>query len=225
MITFFSIPRAFEGEFDELQRVAMSSWLSAVPGCQIVSLGDELPTNEQGTPLINKVFEWAEKVAEFDMLCEISADIILGADFEQAIKDIQDIPGPFMIGQRWDINPGDEPESAKLHSPAGIDYFVYRKGTIPVEEIPPFAVGRAAYDNWLVWAAINRWGLTVIDATNAITAIHVNHAVNANTSKTYDEERRENIRLAEDTGCNRWCGVTDAPYVLHRGKVKERDHA
>lgn len=245
MITFFTICRPFEGEFNDLQRMAIGSWREAAGGdAQILLMGDvvgieraahdldasylpDIPTNEHGTELVNAAFEMAERHGVYDLMCEISADITLGADFYFAMQNIREVECPFVIGQRWDIDPGAPAHTADLYPPNAIDYFVYRRGTLG--EIPPFAVGRTAYDNWLVWAAVNRWGLQAIDATDAITAIHVRHGHPEYGSKEkmlQSDEKRENYRLGRETGCDRWYRVTDAPYVLTAdGQIRERAHA
>jgi hypothetical protein len=63
-------------------------------------------------------------------------------------------------------------KDAVLHTPDGIDYFVFSYGLWG--KIPPFAIGRPAYDNWLIYKARARRA-AVIDATPVITAIHQNH--------------------------------------------------
>jgi glycosyltransferase involved in cell wall biosynthesis len=56
--------------------------------------------------------------------------------------------------------------------PDWIDYFVFSKGLY--RQVPPFAVGRTSFDNWLIWEA-RAQGSVVIDASAAVTAIHQNH--------------------------------------------------
>jgi hypothetical protein len=92
-----------------------------------------------------------------------------------------------MVGQRWDVDL-KEPldfnsdwenwlqtyivEHAQLHPITGIDYFVFRRGLW--KEIPPFAIGRTAWDNWLIYEARVQ-SVPVIDATQSIIIIHQNH--------------------------------------------------
>lgn len=238
MITFFTHCRPFEGEFDKLQRQAIASWVAAVPDCQIVMLGHgghfafpysfaRAEANDHGMALVSDVFATGEEMASHDLLCEISSDIVLGADVNRALRAIEDVERPFVIGQRWDIDPGADPDTATLHPASAADYFIFRRGTLG--PIPPFAVGRTAYDNWLIWAAIEQWGCTVIDATEVVTAIHVRHSYPEYGDKArmlQSEERKENHRLGWATGMPRWYRVTDAPYVLTpAGEVKERGHA
>lgn len=93
-----------------------------------------------------------------------------------------------LIGQRWDLPlveeiDFDQPdwqgslgkqkeEHAMLHAECGLDYFVFPKGLY--REIPPFAIGRTAWDNWLVMAP-HEYGAAVIDGTQFITAVHQDH--------------------------------------------------
>jgi hypothetical protein len=93
-----------------------------------------------------------------------------------------------LVGQRWDVDIDVELDvddergvervrdewlpRATLHNPAGIDYFVYRRGLW--RNIPPFALGRTAWDNWLIYDA--RCSHTrVVDGTAGITILHQNH--------------------------------------------------
>jgi hypothetical protein len=236
MITFYSVSRPFSGEFDDLQRMAIESWDSAVDGAQIVLMGDEtgvadvckeygwqhartLPLNRHGTPLVSGAFYLAEILAEHSLLCKISADIMIGDDFAQALEAIAEIERPFVVGQRWDIEPGTPADSARLHHSSGADYFIYRKGTLG--EIPPFAIGRTMYDNWLLWAAMD-WGLQLIDATKDITAYHLNHSY---PQWQQHDEREENHRLAWATGMDRIHGIHDAPWSLIDGRVQRKELA
>ncbi|NLT75105.1 MAG: glycosyltransferase, partial [Planctomycetes bacterium] len=61
---------------------------------------------------------------------------------------------------------------AMLHAECGLDYFVFPKGLY--REIPPFAIGRTAWDNWLVMAP-HTYGAAVVDGTEFITAVHQDH--------------------------------------------------
>jgi hypothetical protein len=56
--------------------------------------------------------------------------------------------------------------------PEWIDYFVFRRGFF--HGLLPFALGRAGFDNWLLWKA-RSLGAPVIDASAVITVIHQNH--------------------------------------------------
>lgn len=171
--------------------------------------------NEYGTPLLSDVFAKANHEARNGILCYVNADIILLQDFIEAIKIIQTLKEAYlMVGQRWDVDidaPWDFSvdnwqeiilkylqNHARIHPPAGSDYFVFPQHYF--ESIPPFAVGRAGWDNWMIYnARTNK--IPVIDATAVTTVIHQNHDyshVKHNIRNTY--ENPESARNREIIG-------------------------
>jgi hypothetical protein len=111
------------------------------------------------------------------------------SDFINAVKMVVSRNRQFLVvGQRWDIDidksldfnkSGWEKQlrehvrtHGKLHLPCGIDYFMFRKGLW--NDIPPFAIGRTAWDNWLIYRA-RSLHTPVIDATELVMAVHQNH--------------------------------------------------
>ena len=52
------------------------------------------------------------------------------------------------------------------------DYFIFRRNEFP--KLPPFAVGRPYWDNWMVYAG-RMASLPVVDVTQAVFAVHQNH--------------------------------------------------
>lgn len=145
--------------------------------------------NEYGTPLINSAFDIAQQIGAHQLMCYVNADIILLSDFLKAVQQIHEHKSRFLlIGQRWDIDlnqawdftkPDWESElrayvskDGTLHPPTGIDYFAFPRGQY--HNIPPFAVGRPAWDNWLIYRT-RFLHIPVIDATEVVTAIHQNH--------------------------------------------------
>ena len=115
-------------------------------------------------------------------MCYVNADIILLDDFLPALDMVRK-KSFLVVGQRWDLDitgpldfAGDGWEKAllagvaeqgKLHGISGIDYFVFPRGLY--RDIPPFAVGRTTWDNWLIYRA-RADKAPVIDATAVITA-------------------------------------------------------
>ncbi len=180
--------------------------------------------NVFGTPLVNDAFWRAEAYTPSDIFVFVNPDIVLLQDFMDAVRWVERlVHSPFvMVGQRWDLEL-QEPltpaegwqqnlrqlvkSSGVLHQVQGIDYFAFRRGAWG--EIPPFAVGRSRYDNWLVWSALQR-GVPVIDATAATTAVHLNHD---HAHITSDVERLRNDELVRLSG-GRLCSIADAQFVL-----------
>ena len=203
MLTLFSTPKPFRQQIGVIQTNAIQSWLILRPECEIILIGDEEGTaevasrfgirhipdvecNEYGTPLVSSVFSIAQDIANHQLMCYVNTDIILMSDFLPAVQRIHKWPF-LMIGHRRDIEL-NEPvnfDDAQWESwlrarvveyskfrPHGLDYFLFPRGLY--EGIPPFAIGRTGWDNWLVyWARSLK--VPVIDATKAITVVHQNH--------------------------------------------------
>lgn len=144
--------------------------------------------NKWGTPLVNSIFKQARKASQNNLLAYINADIILTPDFVSAVLEISRIEERFLIvGRRWNLRVEEEinfegkwvdelekkvRNQGKLHDPTAIDYFVFPRGIFT--DIPPFAIGRAGWDNWMVYHAIKQ-GWTVIDITPSVIVIHQEH--------------------------------------------------
>jgi hypothetical protein len=120
-------------------------------------------------------------------MCYANADIMLMSDFPQAICRIEK-QSFLLVGQRWDIDLKENWDFSKsdwevrlrayvtefgtLRGPSALDYFVFPRRTY--RDIPPFAIGRMAWDGWVVHRA-RSLGVPVIDATNAVMVVHQNH--------------------------------------------------
>jgi hypothetical protein len=144
--------------------------------------------NEHGTPLLDGIFARALELARHDLLCYCNADIVLLPGFAQAAARL---PWPrfLMAGQRWNTRlaaPLDYadpdwprrlrrllPWRARLAISFSSDYFVFPRAS-GLGRLPPFAVGRPWWDNWMMYDARRR-GLPLVDATRGVTALHQWH--------------------------------------------------
>jgi hypothetical protein len=144
--------------------------------------------NSSGTPLVSSIFELARQASQAPTLAYLNADILLLPAFvDSVLKLSQQLDQFLLIGQRWDLDvrhlldfsPGwdqrlqQEVDSrGRLHLPAGSDYFVFPRSLFG--EMPDFAIGRAGWDNWMIYHARQRnW--PVVDGTPSITVIHQDH--------------------------------------------------
>ena len=223
---------------------AIQSWLRLKPTPEIILIGDEpgiaevantlhcrhipdVERNEYGTPLVSSLWEQAERHGSHNKLCYVNADIILLQDWLDAILSI-DLPRFLAVGKRWDWNnPAQidfkgnwqddlmykiKSRPDMLHVAAGVDYFAFSRGLY--KDIPPFAVGRIAWDNWLTNYPLTH-DAALIDITESATAIHQNHRYG------YDGElgSRE-IWDGEEAAINKelsgfyWASIDQATYKL-----------
>jgi len=102
----------------------------------------------------------------------------------------------------------------------GSDYFVFRKELF--QDIPAFALGRAGWDNWMIYAG-RRAGFPVVDASEVVTVIHQDHDYQhlPNGQPHYRlPESEENIRLAG--GREMIFALRDADFALVDGCLERR---
>jgi hypothetical protein len=148
----------------------------------------QVARNAQGTPLLSSIFDLAHRQAHFEILCYVNADILLLDDFLPAVREVASRWQQYLIvGQRWDMDVTERlsfergwrealrrriAEAGRRHPPAGSDYFVFPRRMFSA--IPPFALGRSGWDNWMVFAG-RQQRVPVVDASQAITIVHQNH--------------------------------------------------
>ncbi len=172
----------------------------------------EIKRNASGTPLISALFETARAQNASSLLAYVNADILLFPGFlSSALKTLARTPKFLLVGQRYDLEVTREldfstgwEESLKaecqtkgsLHKPSGSDYFIYPRQCFT--HIPDFAIGRAGWDNWMIYFA-RRQGWKTIDATDEIQIIHQNHDYShlpGGQAHYHLPETDENVRLA-----------------------------
>ena len=151
----------------------------------------DVERNESGTPLLNAIFHIGQLNASNPYVCYVNADIILLNCFMEAAQRVTKLMGEnyfITVGRRWNLGlskPLDfndihwesklrayQRSRGKLASPWAIDYFLFPVGLY--KNIPPFALGRCHWDNWLVYDVYSR-GVQIIDITAVTAVIHQNH--------------------------------------------------
>jgi hypothetical protein len=222
VLTLFSVPKPFEGEMGVLQRRSVESWRAL--GVQVILLGDVagaareldvehvpgLELTARGTPRLDSALLLADGVARFPLRCFVNADVIFGSDLLDAVRAVSEQAQRFLVV-------GQTEEDGRGRGAAAMDWFVFPAGLFG--DIPPFAIGRACFDNWLVWKA-RQVGI-VVDATHDVRAIHQPHGyehVEGGMSEAYyGEEAARNLELAG--GKRRLFTLHDASHVLRGGKL------
>ena len=191
--------------------------------------------NQNGTPLISSMFQLARENSNSPLLCIINADIILVRDFVAAAKQALNLRDKFvLLSQRWDFDITQPIEFTEgwqdhlasivhrqgtLHRPAGSDFFLFPKSCY--QDIPDFAIGRAGWDNWMIYKARQeKW--PVIDCTSSMMIVHQNHDYShlPGGKPHYEHpDTNENIRLAGGQGAVRYT-ILDATHQLTKsGKL------
>jgi hypothetical protein len=249
MLTLFTIPRALAGHAGVIQNNAIASWSRLGSGCETIVFGDdagvaeaaarhgarhvpEIQRNLAGTPILTDVFARAEALANHEMLCFVNSDIILFGDILAAVRKLSGnflmvssrfsyrITEPLTFEPNWDRELRQSAlREGRMYPAGGSDIFVYRSGLFGA--LPPFAIGRGYWDNWLMFRAQQR-GARLIDVTPSVVALHQDHdyahipGISTEEDKDFltytTEEIEHNLALAG--GRNRVYTVYDATEVL-----------
>ena len=194
----------------------------------------QVKCNEMGTPLISSMFDLARQASATPLYMIINADILIFPEILVSAQQVLKRTERFLIvGQRWDLDVKERihfstewatelktqtQKEGHLHPRGGSDYFIFP--SICYQTIPDFAIGRAGWDNWMIYEARRRhW--KAIDATNDIQIIHQNHDYShLPDGKPHYRlpETFENVRLAG--GARTIFTLIDTDYVLEENNVK-----
>lgn len=172
----------------------------------------KVQSNALGTPLVSSIFELGRSVNSSPLLAYVNADILLFPETITAVEELGKRMERFLlVGQRWDLEVKEALDfssdwaaalrermrrQGKLHVRAGSDYFIFPRECFT--EIPPFSIGRAGWDNWMIYFA-RKQGWPVIDGSGMLDVIHQSHDYShlPNGQPHYRlPETGENIRLA-----------------------------
>lgn len=195
----------------------------------------DVQTSDMGTPLISSIFSLARGVNVSPFLVYANADILFLPELLDSVRLISEKETRFLgVGQRYDLNvnePMDFEEDwavklkqhaltkGELHGQTGSDYFIFPRGCF--QEIPDFMVGRAGWDNWMIFKA--RWShWPVVDMTPAMTIVHQNHDyahLPGGIKHYHQPETWVNIRLAG--GRRTIFRLTDATHFLRDEKLEK----
>jgi len=203
LLTLLAMPKPFDGHIGIIQRNAIISWTKLNPRPEIFLFGEEKGTaeiteelqighlrdihrNKFGTPLLSDLMQRAKEVSKSPILGYVNCDIILLQEFQDSIASIHQQIAQFLaVTHRWEIDlrknldfAANGPVRLELLPPGvpghhtAIDAFVFTRDVY--SEVPPLAIGRAWFDQWLIKDALLR-GIPVVDITEVARAIHQNH--------------------------------------------------
>ncbi len=251
MLTIFACPKPFsDPHIAIIQRNAITSWTLLKPRPEIILFADEPGTaeickelglrhvpkvarNEYGTPLLNDIFETAQKLATHNLLCYANADLILMSDFTKALQEAKawcKSERFSLVGARRDakilapLDFGDPSWETKVRASAnnkylkiGTDFLVFPRASL--KEIPPFVVGRWAWDGWLLWK-LSTLRMPLIDASKAVCTVHQEHDYCHASDLELQKMRTVNDELARRNGLRRYWWLGEATHYSTPNGIK-----
>ena len=209
-LTLVTTCKPFRGETGIMQKNALHSWkklpldilifgdedgvaniCSNTGATQVV----DIERSSQGVPLLGSLFEKARALSDTTYLAYANADIILRDDLVEAMHMLNALapesPPALITAKRRNIPASrildfETDELDRLLQKFGCwdqanaaDLFIFHRDLF--QQVPPFAIGRNYWDNWLLWQA-RQENARVIDATGTISVIHPIHGYSSHTS-------------------------------------------
>lgn len=180
---------------------------------------ENLDYTETGVPVLSDVFRKARSVWLDRPLAYINSDILLPPSAKAGLMHLEvaleraGLTSFLVVARRCNLpisescSPVDERTWGKLENamatvgawdgPHAIDFFMFSEDLF--HDIPDFALGRAAWDNWLLAAAAEA-GAAIVDASGTLPIIHAMHGyqhVPDGWREVWgDAEARRNLELA-----------------------------
>ena len=199
-----------------------------------VPLLKDVRRNTSGTPLVSSIFDLARQTSDSPYLAYVNADILLMPDVLAGARQAAHSSEKFLIiGQRWDLDVtqnldfsngwetrlrADLDQRGVLHAPAGSDYFIFPRPLFA--EMPDFAIGRAGWDNWMIYQALQQ-GWPVVDATPSIRIVHQNHDYShLPGGKPHYDQPESQHNMALGGGLANMYMVLDADWQLVNGGLR-----
>ena len=194
----------------------------------------DTPCAPSGIPYFNGIVEHAYKNAKYDIQCYLNCDILLTSDIIDAVKNISF--DQFLItGQRIDLREDVEIDvtkdnwpnklidiietgRAELHSPTGMDYFIFKRGMW--QSLLPLVIGRGGYDDSLVLDCLRK-KIPLINGTLSIIAIHqfhdYGHHKGGIETTMLGEDAQNNLLLHKNIHSRP--SSADAPWLIVNGNL------
>jgi len=193
--------------------------------------------NEYGVPLVDSLFNIGQELASYPVVCYVHADIIFFNSIVETISLVKENLDRFLIsGRRWNIRIEESLDfslgweeklrnrvfsNGNLHGLGANDYFIFTKGLY--KNLPPFVLGRAFYDHWLLYKG-KKESDGFVDATSSNMVVHQDHCRTHYLNIPDWFAIRESENLVNKRLCifrSRFYSLLDAEYILAEDKLKK----
>jgi hypothetical protein len=200
-----------------------------------------IASTSSGAPRLDVLFREAQRLASNNTLAYVNPDVILLQDAAAAMASCwAQVPDCVIVGAPWNVKVDldlDGPPalwSGELNAMksrgscptkgSGADLFAFRSGAF--DPVPPLAIGRLGWDNWLLWRAVAHKG-GAVDITNAVALIHQDHSGTTHRGSLDETHRAFEDDVRSNLAALRWWETiarrSEIPHVLRSdGRVVRR---
>lgn len=160
-----------------------------------------------GRPIVRCLLQEAIRLTRNEFIMFTNSDLIYFG-IQEAVRGMTRTHHEYIaIGQRYDIDFMQECEAhvhirsvklanilkeaqGSLHEPWGIDYILFHRSYIKLDDMPDFLIGLWKWDNWFIDTHI-RHGYNVIDATQGIKAVHLQSSNGEHSQRKSSEHNKQ----------------------------------
>lgn len=190
--------------------------------------------NGQGTPLVSSIFRVARESSDSELFLFTNTDMLFFPETLGLALEVNKQASSFvLLGQRYDLDVVEPLDfsagwadrvkqrvksEGRLHPLGGSDYFLFPRHLFT--DIPDFAIGRAGWDNWMIYHAVQQ-RYPAVDATPTITVVHQNHSyahLGGGQGHQRHPETDVNVNLAG--GMRKMYMLLDVNYKLVDGRIR-----
>ena len=187
----------------------------------------DVECSKYGYPLVSAMFKEAERLSSNPFLAYVNSDIVLWGLPKVAQTVRLKLPKFLLVGHRRDLPKGRLPDfghpkwwrflraASQPGPPCAIDYFLFTRGLF--KDIPPFAVGHVAWDNWMIESTLRR-KKPVVDATNVVQAFHLWHKPRPG----HRPDKKKNLKLFGGNPAKPRGFITHSNWVLDKRGLRQR---
>jgi len=253
MVVFTIPKAFTEEHIDMIQQQAIWSWTELACEPRIVLCGDDPGVNRiakaydcihmanvetmEGIPVVSNVFNRAQEMYPDEILLYVNCDIIILDNLIEAIFRVADELDEFLvIGNRYNWSKPERIDPVQgwqiglammamangwMDPPVCTDYFAFPSGLI--QNMPPFLIGRYAWDTWIVSHCYIERDVPTIDISPVATAVHQDHSRHRHPRNAPLSLRNIAMITRDDM---RTGGRSDfVPYILTKEGIERRESA
>ena len=203
-----------------------------------VEFGGRVEADPAGFKIISGMFRRVHGLAPGETSVFLNSDILLDESIRSCVPLLEAFPGPFLGTARRRCLPawsGPALAGAALEEflvarrqpvrwgdPCALDIFLFRN--FPVDRMPEFRIGQAAWDNWMIFHA-RLAGIPAVDLSRGLRPFHCDHDYsyvreNPDPQRSHAALNQVNLALLGGDGKKFHMGHCD--YEFERGRIQKR---